>query len=51
MSKQSRQRQAERLWCERFGQPPPIRTDAELMMKVLRSAGPAPVERAKDPVG
>ena len=30
----------ERLWRRRFGQPPPIRTDADLMLAVLRNAGP-----------
>jgi hypothetical protein len=41
MSKESRrQAAAERLWRERFGEPPPIRTDAELMMRVLRATPP-----------
>jgi hypothetical protein len=37
-----RQAAAERLWRERFGEPPPIRTDADMMMRVLKEAGPRP---------
>jgi hypothetical protein len=44
MSRQNRRRAvAERLWRERFGEPPPIRTDADMMMRVLLEAGPRPV--------
>jgi hypothetical protein len=47
MSRQNRrQAAAERLWRERFGEPPPIRTDAEMMMRVLREAGPRPAAAA-----
>ena len=42
---------AERLWRERFGEPPPIRADAALMLKVLEECLPSPLREGRAPTG
>ena len=34
----------ERLWLARFGEPPSLRTDPVLMLRILDGAGPGPLK-------
>lgn len=38
-----KQKTIERRWRERFGEPPSLRTDPDLMLRILESSGPKPV--------
>jgi len=35
----------ERRWLARFGEPPSLRTDPTLMLRILDSAGPGPAQK------
>ena len=39
------------LWLERFGEPPAMLTDAELMWRVLRSVSEEPASRPRPATG
>ncbi|HYE44387.1 MAG TPA: hypothetical protein VEA44_01305 [Caulobacter sp.] len=43
--RQRKLKSVERLWRERFGEPPSLRTDPDLMLRILEASGP----KAKPP--